>query len=271
MILSDDELSRYARHIVLPQFGSSGQARLKRATVAVIGAGGIGSPVIQYLAAAGIGRLRLIDDDRVEASNLHRQAIYATGDARRPKVRAAADAVARLNPHVTVETRAERIDATSAAALLEGADAVADGCDNFATRLAVADAALALRIPLISSSVAQFEGQLGVYRGWERDLPCYRCFVGGDPGREAGSCAEDGVLGPAAGVLGTLAAVEAVRAVAPFGDDPAGRLLLVDLLAGRFRTIRLIKDPACPACGPGLTEGGRGSPALNRSARARTP
>lgn len=250
MSFTDDELSRYARHIVLHDFGGAGQARLKRATVAVVGAGGIGSPAIQYLAAAGVGRLVLIDDDRVDVSNLQRQAIYGTGDAGVPKVEAARAAVARLNPHVAVEARAARIDAGNAAELLAGADAVLDGCDNFETRLAVADAALALRIPLVSAAVARFEGQLGVYRGWEPHLPCYRCFVGAAPGREAGSCAEDGVLGPAAGVMGTLAALEAIRAVSPFGEDPAGRLLLVDLLAFRFRAIGLPKDPGCPACGP---------------------
>lgn len=249
MSFSDDELARYARHIVLREFGGAGQARLKRATVALVGAGGIGSPAIQYLAAAGIGRLRLIDDDRVDVSNLQRQAIFRADDAGAPKVEAARAAAARLNPHVAVESRAVRIDGGNAAALIEGADAVIDGSDNFATRLAVADAALAARVPLVSAAVAQFEGQLAVYRGWEAALPCYRCFVGAAPEREAGSCAEDGVLGPAAGVLGTLAAVEAVRAVAPFGEDPAGRLLLVDLLAGRFRTLRLPKDPGCTACG----------------------
>lgn len=249
MSFTDDELARYARHIVLREFGGGGQARLSAATVAVVGAGGIGSPAIQYLAGAGVGRLVLIDDDRVDPSNLHRQTIYAITDAGTPKVEAARAAVVRLNPHVAVECRATRIDPTNAAALLAGADAIVDGSDNFATRLAVADAALAMRVPLVSASVAQFEGQLAVYRGWDPSLPCYRCFVGSAPERPGGSCAEDGVLGPAAGVLGSLAALEAIRAVAPFGEDPAGKLLLVDLLALRFRTLTLPKDPGCPACG----------------------
>ena len=252
MSFTDDELARYARHIVLREFGGGAQARLSAATVAVVGAGGIGSPAIQYLGGAGVGRLILIDDDRVDASNLHRQTIYATTDSGAPKVEAARAAVARLNPHVAIECRAARIDPTNAAALLAGADAVIDGSDNFATRLVVADAALAMRVPLISASVAQFEGQLAVYRGWELALPCYRCFVGDAPERPGGSCAEDGVLGPAAGVLGSLAALEAIRAVAPFGEDPAGKLLLVDLLALRFRTLTLPKDPGCPACGSAL-------------------
>lgn len=248
MTFSDDELDRYARHIVLKEVGGAGQARLKASTVAVIGAGGIGAPAIQYLAAAGIGRLRLIDDDRVEPSNLQRQVIFGSADAGRTKVAAAAEAVSRLNGHVAVEARAVRLDARNVADLLAGADAILDGSDNFATRLAVSDASVALRIPLVSAAVAQFEGQLGVFRGWEADRPCYRCFVGGDPERAEASCAEAGVLGAMAGVMGSLAALEAIRALAPFGDDPAGRLLLVDALGGRFRTIRLPKDPACPGC-----------------------
>jgi molybdopterin-synthase adenylyltransferase len=248
LTLSDDELARYARHIVLKEFGGDGQLRLKAAHVAVIGAGGIGSPAIQYLAAAGVGRLTLIDDDRVDASNLQRQTIYATADTGSAKVAAAAARARAINPHVEVIERALRIDETDAPALLGGADVVLDGCDNFATRFLVADAALASRIPLVSAAVGQFEGQLGVYRGWEADRPCYRCFVGDEPERAETSCAEDGILGPVAGVLGTLAALEVLRAIAPFGDDPAGKLLLVDLLALRFRTIRLPKDPGCPAC-----------------------
>ncbi|BCA64344.1 molybdopterin biosynthesis protein MoeB [Sphingomonas sp. HMP9] len=248
MILSDDELTRYARHIVLKEFGGTGQARLKAATVAVVGAGGIGSPAIQYLGAAGVGRLILIDDDRVEPSNLQRQTIFTTADTGIAKVDAAAAAVNRLNPHVAVETHAVRIDAGNVAALLARADVVLDGCDNFATRFCVADAAHAAKIPLVSAAVGQFEGQLATYRGWEADKPCYRCFVGEDPERAETSCAEDGVLGPVTGVIGSLAALEVLRGIAPFGDDPAGKLLLIDLLALRFRTIRLPKDPGCTAC-----------------------
>jgi len=248
MILSDDELTRYARHIVLKEFGGTGQARLKAATVAVVGAGGIGSPAIQYLGAAGVGRLILIDDDSVEPSNLQRQTIFTTADTGIAKVDAAAAAVSRINPHVSVDTHRQRIDADNVAALLDGADVVLDGCDNFATRFRVADAAHAMKVPLVSAAVGQFEGQLATYRGWEADKPCYRCFVGEDPERAETSCAEDGVLGPVTGVIGSLAALEALRAIAPFGDDPAGKLLLIDLLALRFRTIRLPKDPGCTTC-----------------------
>ncbi len=249
MSFSDDELARYARHIVLKEFGGAGQARLKQSSVAIVGAGGIGSPAIQYLAAAGIGQLVLIDDDSVEPSNLQRQTIFTSADAGRAKVDAAAAAVLRLNPHVTVEPHRVRLDRDTVTDLLQGCDVVLDGCDNFATRFVVADAAHALRIPLVSAAVGQFEGQLAVYRGWESDKPCYRCFVGEDPERAETSCAENGVLGPVTGVLGSLASLEVLRAISPFGDDPAGKLLIVDLLALRFRTIRLPKDAGCAACG----------------------
>lgn len=251
MTLSDDELARYARHIVLREFGGAGQLRLKAATAVVIGAGGIGSPAIQYLAAAGIGRLVLIDDDAVETSNLQRQTIFRTEDQGLAKVEAAAAALRRINPNVTVDTHRLRVDQSNIGALIAGADVVLDGCDNFATRFVVADAAHAARIPLVSAAVGQFEGQLGVYRGWEPDRPCYRCFVGENPERAETSCAEDGILGPVTGVVGSLAALEVIRAVAPFGDDVAGQLLLIDLLSLRFRTIRLPKDPGCPCCGSG--------------------
>ncbi|KQS04383.1 molybdopterin biosynthesis protein MoeB [Sphingomonas sp. Leaf357] len=248
MILSSNELERYARHIVLQDIGGAGQTRLKAASVAVIGAGGIGSPAIQYLAAAGVGRLILIDDDAVDLSNLQRQTIFGTDDLGQPKVAAAAIAVSRLNPNVEVEMHAVRIDAGNAAGLIAGAHVVLDGCDNFVTRLAVADAALAARLPLVSAAVGQFEGQLGVFRGWEAEKPCYRCFVGEDPDRPDASCADQGVLGAMTGVLGSLAALETIRAITPFGDDSAGKLLLIDALAFRFRTITLPKDPGC-GCG----------------------
>ena len=251
MTLSDDELARYARHIVLREFGGTGQLRLKAATAVVIGAGGIGSPAIQYLAAAGIGRLVLIDDDAVETSNLQRQTIFRTEDQGLAKVEAAAAALRRINPNVAVDTHRLRVDQGNIGALIAGADVVLDGCDNFATRFVVADAAHAARIPLVSAAVGQFEGQLGVYRGWEPDRPCYRCFVGENPERAETSCAEDGILGPVTGVVGSLAALEVIRSVAPFGDDVAGQLLLIDLLSLRFRTIRLPKDPGCPCCGGG--------------------
>ncbi|MEG8039302.1 HesA/MoeB/ThiF family protein [Sphingomonas sp. LR60] len=249
MTLGPDELTRYARHIVLPEIGGGGQLRLTRAHVLVIGAGGIGSPVIQYLAAAGIGRLTIVDDDRVELSNLQRQTLFATEDVGRAKAEVAAASVARLNPHVSARAIVARVGADNIASLLDEApDVIVDGCDNFDTRLVVADAALAHRIPLVSAAVGRFEGQIGVYRGWETDKPCYRCFVGDAPARDALTCAEEGVLGPVTGIVGSMAALEAIRQIAPFGDDSAGRLMLLDFLSLRFRTLALPPDPACRAC-----------------------
>lgn len=248
--LTDTDLTRFARHIVLREIGGAGQLRLRAARVAVIGAGGIGSPALQYLAAAGIGRIRIVDDDQVDLSNLQRQTLFGTGDVGTPKTAAAAGAMARIDPGLAVEQRAVRIDADNAAALLADADVVLDGSDNFATRLAVADAALVARIPLVSAAVVRFEGQLATYRGWEADKPCYRCFVGDAPDREGATCDEMGVIGAMAGVMGSLAALETIRAIVPFGEDSTGKLLLADALSLRFRTITLPKDPGCPACAP---------------------
>lgn len=250
MSLTEEELERYARHIVLREIGGAGQMRLRDAHVVLIGAGGIGSPAIQYLAAAGVGRITAIDDDEVALSNLQRQTLYATGQIGVPKVVAAAEAVQRLNPGVRFEGIRKRIGAQDVEALLAdlAPHAILDGSDNFATRLAVADAALRLRLPLVSAAVAEFEGQLGVFRGWEADKPCYRCFVGTDPERPEVTCAEQGVLGALTGVMGSLAALEAIRACVPFGEDSAGKLLLIDALALRFRTLKLPKDPGCAAC-----------------------
>ncbi|WP_188656747.1 HesA/MoeB/ThiF family protein [Sphingomonas metalli] len=246
--LTDLDLERYARHIVLREIGGDGQLRLKNATVAIMGAGGIGSPAIQYLAGAGVGTIRIVDDDTVDTSNLQRQTIYNGADLRTTKADAAAAFAMRLNPGVAASACRARIDAENVAALIEGADVVIDGTDNFATRLLVAKAAHAARIPLVSAAVGQFEGQLAVYRGWEAGKPCYRCLVSDDPDRVDRNCSEQGVLGPVTGVLGTLAALEAIRAIVPFGEDVAGRLLLVDLLSWRFRAIAVPPDPACPVC-----------------------
>jgi adenylyltransferase/sulfurtransferase len=243
--LTDTQLERYARHIVLKEIGGAGQRKLLAAHAVVIGAGGIGSPLIQYLAAAGIGRITLIDDDIVALSNLQRQTLFTTRDVGSKKVVLAANAVQRLNPDVTLTPIDRRIDATNAASLLAGADVVVDGCDSFDTRLAVADAALAAKVPLVSAAVGPFEGQLAVYRGWEADKPCYRCLVGDAPDRPDISCADQGVLGALTGAIGSLAAIETIRQIVPFGEDSAGRLLLLDALAFRFRTIALPKDPGC--------------------------
>ena len=246
--MTDGQLERYARHIVLKEVGGAGQAKLLAANVAVVGAGGLGSPCLLYLAAAGVGRLTVIDDDTIALSNLQRQVVYATADVGRAKATAVSDALARLNPDVVVTPVARRLDAANAAALLAGHDVAADGSDSFATRLAVADAALSLRMPLVSAAVGPFEGQLATFRGWEHDRPCYRCFVGSAPGRDETSCADQGILGAVAGVLGSLQALEVIREITGFAPTRAGTLLLFDALSLRIRTLVLAKDPACPAC-----------------------
>jgi adenylyltransferase/sulfurtransferase len=246
----DDQLDRYARQIVLKELGGEGQRKLLSATVAVIGAGGIGAPVIQYLAAGGVGRVRVIDDDAVSLDNLQRQILFATADVGRPKAEVAGEAAARLNPDVAVEERRERLVPANSAALLGGADVVVDGSDNFATRLAVSDACTAARIPLVSAAIGQFQIQIGTFRGWEPGRPCYRCFVGDAfDADDCDSCAELGILGPAAGLAGSWAALEAMRQIAGFGGDALGKLHIFDALEPAMRTITLVKDPACRACG----------------------
>jgi len=248
MTLSDAQLERYARHIVLKEIGGAGQSRLLSADVAVIGAGGIGSPAILYLAAAGVGTIRVIDDDDVALSNLQRQIMFGTADVGAPKAEAAMAAVARINPDVKLIPINARIDADNAVIMLRDADIILDGCDNFASRLAVADCAQRLRIPLVSAAVGPFEGQVATYRGWEADKPCYRCLVGSPQDAPERNCAETGVIGALTGAIGSLAALEVIRALVPFGADMAGRLLIADLLSMRFRTLDVPKDPACPGC-----------------------
>jgi adenylyltransferase/sulfurtransferase len=242
---SDDELDRYARHIVLREIGGRGQALLKAANVAVIGAGGLGSPCLLYLAAAGVGRLTIIDDDQVTLSNLQRQILFATADAGRAKTTAAAEHLTALNPHVAINPVTTRLDTANAGALLAGHSIIADGCDSFLTRLAVADTAQALRIPLVSGAVGPFDGQLATFKGWKPGLPCYRCFVGDAADRPEQSCAETGVLGALTGVIGAMMALEVIREITGFGESLAGRLLLYDALGARLRTVRLPKDPGC--------------------------
>lgn len=249
-MLTDTELDRYARHIVLPHVGAAGQIALKSARVLVIGAGGIGSAVIPALAAAGVGMLRIADDDTVSLSNLQRQTLFSTADMGRGKVVVAAERITALNPHVAVEAVARRANADTLPALLDSMSIVIDGSDNFATRLAVSDAATAARVPLISAAIAQFHGQVGTFRGWEPALPCYRCFVGDalDPD-ECDSCAEQGVLGAMVAMVGGFAAMEAMRVIIGFGEDAAGKLHVIDGLIPGWRTIRLPKDRGCSTCG----------------------
>jgi adenylyltransferase/sulfurtransferase len=242
---NDDELLRYARQIVLPQFGGVGQQRLKAAKVCVVGAGGIGAALIPALAGAGVGRVTIVDGDTVDLSNLHRQPIFRTREQGEPKAALAAQFVRRLNPHVEVAPIEQRVTPENADQLLRGHDLIVDGTDNFATRLLVSDTATALRIPLVSAAAAQFQGQVGLWRG----QPCYRCFVGDAfDADDCDNCAELGVLGALTGTVGSFAALLAIRALAHVGDDPAGALNLFDGLTGRWRQIRIPADPGCRAC-----------------------
>jgi molybdopterin-synthase adenylyltransferase len=249
MTLTDQQLDRYARHLVLREIGGAGQAAIRAATVAVIGAGGIGAPVLQYLAAAGVGRLVIIDDDTVSLSNLQRQVIFETADVGLSKAKRAGERAAAINPDVAVTVHTQRINADNATALLTGADVIVDGSDNFATRLTVADTAHALHVPLVSAAIGQFHGQLGTWRGWEADQPCYRCYVGdAHDSDDCDSCAEVGVLGAMTGVMGSYAALEAIRVIHPFGDAQSGKLHIIDGLAPAMRSIRMPKDPGCRTC-----------------------
>ncbi|WP_293840904.1 molybdopterin-synthase adenylyltransferase MoeB [Sphingopyxis sp.] len=247
-MLSDAELDRYARQIILPAFGGAGQARLKNAHVAVIGAGGIGCPAITYLAAAGVGSLTIIDDDVVELSNLQRQPLFTDGDIGARKAVVAAAAARQINPHVKAIAAAQRLDDQNSTPLLTGASLILDGCDNFGTRLAVNRAAVALQIPLLSAAIGAFEGQVALYEGWRAGSPCYACLVGDNPNQEGLNCAETGVMGALAGMIGTMAALEAVRALAGWGAALTGRLAIVDMLDRRWREVAIAEDPECPIC-----------------------
>lgn len=247
-MLSDAELDRYARQIILPAFGGAGQAKLKTSHVAVIGAGGIGCPAITYLAAAGVGRLTIIDHDHVELSNLQRQPLFTDTDIGAPKAVVAAAAARRINPHVDAVAAVERIDDANAGALLSGASLILDGCDNFDTRLTVNRASVALHIPLLSAAIGAFDGQVALYEGWRAGRPCYACLVGSDPDRGGINCAEAGVMGALAGMIGTMAALEAVRALSGWGQPLTGRLAIIDMLERRWREVGIAKDPGCTTC-----------------------
>ncbi|MFM9897491.1 HesA/MoeB/ThiF family protein [Sphingorhabdus sp.] len=250
MTLSDQQLDRYARHIVLRDIGGAGQSKLLSSHVLLIGAGGIGCPAIQYLAGAGVGTISVVDDDVVSLSNLQRQILYSESDIGTAKVDAADAAVARLNPDVTFHGIKRRIDRATSADILTGVDVVIDGCDNFATRLIVNDLCLAAKVPLVSAAIGQFHGQIGTFTGWTDDAPCYRCFVGDahDPD-DCDDCATQGVLGAMCGLMGSFAAMEAIRALTGFGEAQKGKLYLFDGMAPAMRSIKLPKDPACRSCG----------------------
>jgi adenylyltransferase/sulfurtransferase len=254
--LRDDQLDRYARHIVLKEIGGEGQRRLLGARVILVGAGGIGCPALQYLAAAGVGRLTVIDDDMISLDNLQRQILFGTADIGRVKVEAAAEALGRLNPDSAFEGLRERLTSLNAAALLAGADVVLDGSDNFATRLIVSDTCTRMRLPLVSAAIGMFQVQVGTWRGWEPGQPCYRCFVGDAfDSDDCDNCAELGVLGAMAGLAGSWAALEAIRQIVGFGAEPTGKVHIFDGLAPTMRTVTIPRDPACRACGAALSGG----------------
>lgn len=241
---TDREVERYARHLVLREVGGPGQQRLKAARVLLVGAGGVGAPAALYLAAAGVGRIGLVDDDAVALSNLQRQILYTEADIGRPKVAAARERLSALNSDVAVDAIGVRIGADNARELLAGWDLVLDGSDTFETRLAVSDACVALGLPLVSAALGRWQAQVGLFRG----RPCYRCLVEAPP-PDIETCAAVGVVGALAGVAGSMAALLAVRMLSEAGEEVSGRLLAFDGLDWAARTIAVTADPACPACG----------------------
>ncbi len=253
MALTPDRLDRFARHIVLPEIGGAGQVALAKAQVVVIGLGGIGSPALQYLAAAGIGRLIVVDDDQVDLSNLQRQTIYRSRDVGQPKAELAKRWLSEFDAALEIQVSQERINRENAVALTAGTDLVLDGTDNFATRLAVSDACVATAVPLLSAAVGRFQGQVGAFAGHLPDQPCYRCYVGDAfDAVDCDSCAEDGMLGAMAGWVGGFAALQAVRILldgkAALGEPQFGRLHLLDGLGAAMRSFTIAKDPACKGC-----------------------
>lgn len=244
MIFSEDEVERYARHLVLSEVGGPGQQTLKRARVLIVGAGGVGAPAALYLAAAGVGTLGLIDDDVVGLSNLQRQIAFSTVEVGRPKVEAAAQRLEGLNPHVSVETFGERLTAENAQARVGAFDIVLDGTDDFQTRLWVNAACVASGKPLVSGALGRWNGQVGVFAG----RPCYQCLTPEVP-PDAETCSRVGVVGALAGVIGSMAALEVIKLITGAGEALTGRLLLYDGLAGTARTVRVGADPYCPVCG----------------------
>jgi molybdopterin-synthase adenylyltransferase len=254
-MLDANELERYARHIVLREVGGPGQAKLKAARVLVVGAGGLGAPVLLYLAAAGVGTLGVVDDDTVSLSNLQRQVIFGTKDVGEPKVERAASAVAGLNPHVSVKTHSLRLDAANALDLIKDYDVIADGSDNFATRYLVSDACYFAKKPLVTAAVGTFDGSLTSIRAHEKSAsntpnPTYRClFPEPPPSGTVPACAEAGILGALPGVLGSLMALEVIREIVGFGEGLIGRLLMVDARSMRFETLNYAWDPNNPLNG----------------------
>ena len=253
--LSNEEVQRYSRHLIMPEVGMAGQKKLKAASVLLIGAGGLGSPLAMYLAAAGIGRLGLVDYDTVDYTNLQRQVIHGTGDVGRPKLESAKERILDINPHVQVDTYDVPLTSENALEILEPYDVIIDGTDNFPTRYLTNDACVLLGKPNVYGSIFRFEGQVSVFHAEEG--PCYRClFPEPPPPGLVPSCAEGGVLGVLPGTIGALQATEAIKIILGIGEPLVGRLLLYDALSMEFRQVRLKKNPDCPVCGenPTVTE-----------------
>ncbi len=247
-MLSDSELERYQRQIVLHPVGGRGQVALKQASVVVVGAGGLGAPSLPPLAAGGVGRITIIDDDVVELSNLQRQTLFTTADIGRQKAVVAAERLRALNPEISVSALTARLSAANAAALLAGHDVIADGCDNFATRTIVNRTAVTLAKPLVSAAIGPVSGQLGVFAGHRPDQPCWACFAGTPTDQPGNSCADTGVLGAMAAVVGAAQALEIMRLIIGFGPTRLGQLWLFDAITFTARNVRVAKDPECPVC-----------------------
>lgn len=251
MELSEEQFRRYARHLILDEVGEEGQEKLLRSRVLVIGAGGLGSPLLMYLAAAGVGTLGLVDDDRVDITNLQRQIVHATARVGDLKVDSAAETLARVNDGVRIEAHPLRLGADNAEALIASYELVVDGSDNFTTRYLLNDYCTRLRRPLVAAALSPFEGQLSTFKAYLGDgHPCYRClFREPPPPGMVPRCEEAGILGAVAGVIGTLQAVEVLKELLALGDSLDGTLLIYDALRVRFHRIRIAKDPDCPTCG----------------------
>ncbi|MGB6054709.1 MAG: molybdopterin-synthase adenylyltransferase MoeB [Burkholderiaceae bacterium] len=246
--MNDNQLLRYSRHILLDDIGIEGQQRLLDAHAVIVGAGGLGSPAALYLAAAGVGRLTLVDDDAVDLTNLQRQIMHATARVGVAKTESARQALAAINPDVAVTAVAERVDGARLAALLDGADVALDCSDNFATRHALNRACVAQRVPLVSGAAIRFDGQISVFDPRADDSPCYACLFPPDQQFEEISCASMGVFAPLVGIIGSMQAAEALKLLLGIGPSLAGRLLLLDARAMEWSSIRVARNPACPAC-----------------------
>ncbi len=262
MAISDQQVERYARHILLPEIGGAGQVKLLNSSVLVVGGGGLGAPVIQYLAAAGVGTIGIVDDDEVDLSNLQRQIIHTTDRVGVKKVESARLSVAALNPDVTVNALDCRLTADNAGEIISGYDIVADGCDNFTTRFMVNDACHLLGKTLVSGAILRFDGQLSTFKSHdktgaeeqEHGYPCYRCLYPAPPPPDlVPTCAEAGVLGALCGIIGSLQAAEVVKELTGAGESLAGSLLIFDGLRTEFRKVKIKPDPACKLCGEDAT------------------